>query len=228
VDGDAAVKIDGIGQKRAEDAQQGNETRNCADHEDLEYPPFKQFGGHSQKTTPKIGVQPARCPLLSEFIPHRLTRHVFRRLSARFTTRFAMKFATFHHCQHSLRCQRQRSTIRGWFAGTGGERRACESVSRNAEYQFCSEPRFNFVTICCQRSRRSSMGIASALTICSAILSTSCVLTRSAAWCCLAAPANVYSIRTPGSTGFCAAMNSLATRFMPSRKGVTKPTSAVR
>ena len=38
-----------------------------------------------------------------------------------------------------------------------------------------------------------------------------------------AAPANWDRISTPGSSGSCAATYSLATRFMPSRRGVTMP-----
>ena len=43
-----------------------------------------------------------------------------------------------------------------------------------------------------------------------------------------AAPANCDSTSTPGSSGSCAATYSFATRFMPSRNGVTKPTCASR
>ena len=41
-----------------------------------------------------------------------------------------------------------------------------------------------------------------------------------------AAPANCERTSTPGSFGSCAATYSLATRFMPSRSGVTSPTRA--
>ena len=43
-----------------------------------------------------------------------------------------------------------------------------------------------------------------------------------------AAPANRERMSTPGSSASCAAMNSLATRFMPSRKGVTSAARAER
>ena len=40
--------------------------------------------------------------------------------------------------------------------------------------------------------------------------------------------ARLDSTSAPGSSGFCAATNSFATRFMPSRTGVTTPTLAMR
>ncbi len=58
--------------------------------------------------------------------------------------------------------------------------------------------------------------------------SVSCGLTISAWSSSFAAPANCESISTPGSAGSCAARNSLATRFMPSRNGVVIATSAAR
>ena len=53
-------------------------------------------------------------------------------------------------------------------------------------------------------------------------------LTITAAVIWRAAPAKRDSTSTPGSSGFCAATYSLATRFMPSRIGVTSPTWAAR
>ena len=55
-------------------------------------------------------------------------------------------------------------------------------------------------------------------------LAGSCGLTSSASSSCSAAPANSDRTSTPGSSGSCAATYSLATRFMPSRSGVTSPT----
>ena len=49
-----------------------------------------------------------------------------------------------------------------------------------------------------------------------------------AAVICSAAPANSDRTSTPGSSGRCAATYSFATRFMPSRSGVTRPMSEAR
>src|SRR5205814_627559 len=61
----------------------------------------------------------------------------------------------------------------------------------------------------------------------SATSSTSNGFTSSASWSSSAAPAISESTRTPSSSS-CAATYSLATRFMPSRSGVTSATSAWR
>ena len=60
----------------------------------------------------------------------------------------------------------------------------------------------------------------------SAMASGSNGLTISASVSSWAAPANFDSTSTPGSSSDWAATNSLATRFMPSRNGVTTPTRA--
>ena len=80
----------------------------------------------------------------------------------------------------------------------------------------------------CQRCRRSSSGMVRARCIASAHWSISNGLTISALGNCAAAPAKRDRISTPVSSGFCAATYSLATRFMPSRNGVTSPTRATR
>ena len=64
--------------------------------------------------------------------------------------------------------------------------------------------------------------------IASAISSGSYGLTISASVSSSAAPAKRDRISTPGSSGSWAATYSLATRFMPSRSGVTRPTRATR
>lgn len=62
----------------------------------------------------------------------------------------------------------------------------------------------------------------------SAISSGLLGFTSRASLSCWAAPANRDRISTPGFSGAWAATNSLATKFMPSRKGVTRATLAVR
>ena len=62
----------------------------------------------------------------------------------------------------------------------------------------------------------------------SAISSGLLGLTIRALFSWLAAPAKRESTSTPGSAGSWAATNSLATRFMPSRSGVTNATLAAR
>ena len=51
---------------------------------------------------------------------------------------------------------------------------------------------------------------------------------KSAALSSWAAPAKRERMSTPGSSAFCEATYSLATRFIPSRNGVTRPTAAAR
>ena len=77
-----------------------------------------------------------------------------------------------------------------------------------------------------QRRTRSGRSMAMARLSASATSSGLLGLTSSASPICRAAPANRDRISTPGSSGFWAATNSLATRFMPSRSGVTSPTRA--
>ena len=113
-------------------------------------------------------------------------------------------------------------------ASRAGARRKSASVCRNSENQFCTDDALSLPTMACQRSRRSSTLMPRASAICRAMPSMSCGLTNSAASSCLAAPAKAERTRTPGSNGFCAATYSLATRFMPSCSGVTKPTCATR
>src|SRR4029077_418398 len=121
-----------------------------------------------------------------------------------------------------------RSSTCGRLAGIAGARRTSDSVCRKSVNQFFTDARLSFVTMLCQRSRRSSRLMARPAAIARAMPSMSCGLTRSAASSSLAAPANEESTSTPGSNGFCAATYSLATRFMPSCSGVTSPTWAVR
>ena len=80
------------------------------------------------------------------------------------------------------------------------------------------------VAVC--RSRRSSRGMARPRSSAAAIPTSSYGLTSNAASNSLAAPANCDSTSTPGSSGSCAATYSFATRFIPSRNGVTSPTCA--
>src|SRR5690606_11496948 len=79
-----------------------------------------------------------------------------------------------------------------------------------------------------QRRRRSARDIPSARRIASAISSALCGLISSASVICSAAPAKRERISTPGSSGSCAATYSLATRFIPSRSGVTSPIRLAR
>src|SRR5437763_620949 len=78
------------------------------------------------------------------------------------------------------------------------------------------------------RVRRSSIAIESACEMEVATVSGSYGFTSSAAVNSAAAPAKRDRMRTPGSSGSWAAMYSLATRFMPSRKGVTSAARAER
>ena len=70
--------------------------------------------------------------------------------------------------------------------------------------------------------------MVAAVAMASATPSRSYGLTSSAPCISSAAPANSDSTSTPGFSGSCAATYSLATRFMPSRSGVTSPTEAAR
>jgi V8-like Glu-specific endopeptidase len=71
------------------------------------------------------------------------------------------------------------------------------------------------------RSRRSSSGMRSARSRSSAMPSMCQGLVRTASASSTAAPAKRERTSTPGFAGSCAATYSLATRFMPSRSGVT-------
>ena len=75
---------------------------------------------------------------------------------------------------------------------------------------------------------RSGCGIASAWAMASESSSRLNGLTIRASVICRAAPAKRDRIKTPGSSGFCAATYSLATRFMPSLSGVTRQALAAR
>jgi hypothetical protein len=75
-----------------------------------------------------------------------------------------------------------------------------------------------------QRRFRSGFSMARARFSASAISSGLLGLTIRALDICRAAPAKRDRISTPGSSGSWAATYSLATRFMPSRSGVTRPT----
>ncbi|MNC37263.1 hypothetical protein D3C75_858190 [compost metagenome] len=75
---------------------------------------------------------------------------------------------------------------------------------------------------------RSFSGMVRAVLIASDNSSRLKGLTSRASPICSAAPAKRDRISTPGSSGFWAATYSLATRFMPSRRGVTRPTLAAR
>jgi hypothetical protein len=77
------------------------------------------------------------------------------------------------------------------------------------------------------RRRCSAAGMSSARRIAVAIDSVSYALTVSASCSSSTAPANSLSTRTPPPSTRDAA-NSFATRFMPSRSGVTTMTSAAR
>jgi hypothetical protein len=76
-------------------------------------------------------------------------------------------------------------------------------------------------------SRPSSKDIDRACTIASLIASVSWELTISAVEHSSAAPAKRDRMSTPESSEFCAAIYSFATRFMPSRNGVTGAAYAV-
>jgi hypothetical protein len=73
-----------------------------------------------------------------------------------------------------------------------------------------------------KRRLRSSMSMFSARVRASEISSGLLGLMISASFICRAAPAKRDRISTPGSSGVCEATYSLATRFMPSRSGVTR------
>ena len=77
------------------------------------------------------------------------------------------------------------------------------------------------------RASRSSAGSESARCSASATPSTLYGLTRSASSIVSAAPAMRESTSTPGSATW-HATNSFATRFIPSRSGVTSATAASR
>src|ERR1700730_11584752 len=101
---------------------------------------------------------------------------------------------------------------------------ACTKFSRQAPMLL----RRRMAIIDCQRSTRSPSGMARASCMASAMPSMSIGLTSKASVSSRAAPAKDESTRAPGFFGSCAATYSLATRFMPSRIGVTKPTRAAR
>ena len=77
------------------------------------------------------------------------------------------------------------------------------------------------------REPRSSCPMARARWIASAVPSMSKGFTDRASRIVSEAPASCDRIRTPGSPTW-QATHSLATRFMPSRRGVTRATSASR
>ena len=102
------------------------------------------------------------------------------------------------------------------------------SVAMKRSAQCAMSFRTSVSYIALWRARRSSSGIDSARLIANATASASYGLTSSAALHSCAAPAKRESTSTPGSSGSCAATYSFATRFMPSRSGVTSPTRAPR
>src|SRR5712671_4994484 len=99
--------------------------------------------------------------------------------------------------------------------------RAPTKLSRHAVMSLRS---ITFI-IAVQRSLRSPSGMLSPCRMASAMPSMSNGLTITASPSSRAAPAKQDSTRTPGSPAGCDATYSLATRFMPSRNGVT---SAIR
>src|SRR5713101_9408524 len=101
---------------------------------------------------------------------------------------------------------------------------ACTKFSRQAPMLL----RRRMAIMDCQRSMRSPSGMARASCMASAMPSMSIGLTSNASLSSRAAPAKEDSTSTPGSSGSCAATYSLATRFMPSRHGVTSPTRLER
>ena len=108
-----------------------------------------------------------------------------------------------------------------------GRRRPAASAARNrsphAKTSLCTTRSWSGR----MRSRRSSSSSRKARSITSAVRSSSMGLTRKASPISAAAPANSLSTSTPLPSGL-QAQYSFATRFMPSRSGVTQPISADR